>query len=247
MLTSPQLGPTTPVTPIRSLDLSGMTVLVTGASSGIGRATATSLAACGADLILLARNETSLAQVRSEIEHQHPVKVHALVADLHDTPVIRQRIGLLPHLDALVNNAGRNIPQSIADVDEMAFDALFDLNVKAPFFVAQACVAKFREHGRGGAIVNVSSQMGHVGAAKRAVYCASKHAVEGLTKAMAVELGPEGIRVNSICPTFIETPLTKPMLENPEFRSEVTSRIPLGRIGTVGEVEIGRASCRERV
>jgi NAD(P)-dependent dehydrogenase (short-subunit alcohol dehydrogenase family) len=113
---------------------------------------------------------------------------------------------------------------------------LFELNVRAAFFVAQACVANFRAAGRGGAIVNVSSQMGHVGAAKRSVYCASKHALEGLTKALAVELAPERIRVNSVCPTFIATPMTAPMFENAAFRSEVISKIPMGRVGTVGEV-----------
>jgi len=217
-------------------DLAGLRVLITGASSGIGRATALSLAACGADVYLLARNEASLAEVRCEVERQHPVKVRTLVADVRDTFGVRQLVQGLPHLDGLVNNAGHNIPERIEDVGELSFDAIFDLNVRAAFFVAQACVAKFREGGRGGAIVNVSSQMGHVGAAKRAVYCGSKHALEGLTKAMAVELASEGIRVNSVCPTFIETPLTKPMFQNAEFRAEVASKIPLGRIGTPAEV-----------
>jgi NAD(P)-dependent dehydrogenase (short-subunit alcohol dehydrogenase family) len=105
--------------------------------------------------------------------------------------------------------------------------------------VAQACVAKFRQGGQGGAIVNVSSQMGHIGACRRTVYCASKHALEGLTKAMAVELAPENIRVNSVCPTFIETPMTAPMLADAAFRAEVQSKIPLGRVGSAAEV----ASC----
>jgi NAD(P)-dependent dehydrogenase (short-subunit alcohol dehydrogenase family) len=213
-----------------------MNILVTGASSGIGRATAIALAACGADLILLARNPDSLARVRSEIEHHYCGKVTTLVADLQHIHVIREQIGRLARLDALVNNAGRNIPQPMAVVTDTTFDAIFTLNVKAAFFVAQACVSKFREHGCGGAIVNVSSQMGHVGAAQRTVYCGSKHALEGLTKAMAVELAPEGIRVNSVCPTYIETPLTQPMFANTEFRFEVTSRIPLGRVGTADDV-----------
>jgi NAD(P)-dependent dehydrogenase (short-subunit alcohol dehydrogenase family) len=217
-------------------DLSGLTVLVTGASSGIGRATAVALAACGADLILLARNEPALAEVRSEIERGHTAQVQTVVADLRDTHLIRQLIGALPRLDALVNNAGHNIPQLLEDVDENSFDAIFALNVKAAFFVAQACVAKFRERGRGGAIVNVSSQMGHVGASKRTVYCGSKHALEGLTKAMAVELAQEGIRVNSVCPTFIATPMTAPMFENAEFQSEIAAKIPMRRVGTVDEV-----------
>ena len=217
-------------------DLSGMSVLVTGASGGIGRATAVALAAYGADLILLSRNEDSLAEVRSEIEHRYPVQVQTIAVDLNETQATRRLIGSLPRLDALVNNAGHNIPQLFADVDELTFDAIFHLNVRAAFFVAQACVAKFRAGGGGGAIVNVSSQMGHVGAARRTVYCGSKHALEGLTKALAVELAPEGIRVNSVCPTFIATPMTAPMFANAEFQAEVIGKIPMGRVGTVGEV-----------
>jgi len=210
-----------------------MSVLITGASSGIGRATAIALAECGADLILLARSEPALEELRSEIR---PAPARTIVADLNDLEVTRERIAALPRLDGLVNNAGHNIPQWFADVDEQSFDSIFELNVKAAFFVAQGCVKKFRERGQGGAIVNVSSQMGHVGAAKRTVYCASKHALEGLTKALAVELAPERIRVNSVCPTFIATPLTAPMLEHPGFRAAVEAKIPLGRVGTAEEV-----------
>jgi NAD(P)-dependent dehydrogenase (short-subunit alcohol dehydrogenase family) len=219
-------------------DLSGMTVLVTGASSGIGRATAVALAACGANLILLARNERALADAVVEIEGQNraQVQITTVVADLMDRDATRDAIAALPHLDALVNNAGHNIPQLIDDVDEKSFDEIFDLNVKAAFFVAQACVRKFRKNSSGGVIVNVSSQMGHVGARRRAVYCGSKHAIEGLTKAMAVELAAEGIRVNSVSPTFIATPMTTPMFEDAEFRTEVTSKIPMGRVGRVEEV-----------
>lgn len=229
-------------TTVRWSDLSGQRVLVTGASSGIGRATALTLAACGAAPILLARNGQALAEVRSEIEAQHGVQARTWVADLKDSAVIRNLIVSLPRLDALVNNAGHNIPQRVEDVDELSFDAVFGLNVRAAFFTAQSCVAKFREQrrggdgGRGGAIVNVSSQMGHVGANERTVYCASKHAMEGMTKAMAVELAPEGIRVNSVCPTFISTPLTRPMFENTTFKQDTLAKIPLGRLGTVEEV-----------
>ncbi len=241
MLTPAQPAATTVGTrscaPPRWSDLSGMSVLITGASSGIGRATAIALAACGADLILLARSGPALEELRSEIEERHSTKVAPSVAiSTGDLEVTGGRIATLPRLDGLVNNAGHNIPQWFADVDEKSFDAIFGLNVRAAFFVAHACVKKFREHGRGGAIVNVSSQMGHVGAPKRTVYCGSKHALEGLTKAMAVELAPEGIRVNSVCPTFIATPLTAPMFEDPQFCDEVKAKIPLGRVGTAEEV-----------
>jgi NAD(P)-dependent dehydrogenase (short-subunit alcohol dehydrogenase family) len=233
-----QLQPHTVATDHRSrwTNLSGMSVLVTGASSGIGRASALALAECGADLILLARSERSIAQVHAEIERGSCVRVESILSDLTDTQATRRQIEALPKLNALVNNAGCNIPQSFEDVDETSFDSVFALNVRAAFFVAQACVAKFRDGRTGGAIVNVSSQMGHVGAARRSVYCASKHALEGLTKALAVELAAEGIRVNAVCPTFIATPMTAPMFEEASFREEVKAKIPLGRVGTPAEV-----------
>ena len=225
-------------TSARAYDLSDMTVLITGASGGIGRATALALADCGADLVLLARGEDALAQVCSEIEDRgnDSRRVCTRCVDLTDRLRTLELIMRLPRVDALVNNAGTNIPQKFEDVDEDNFRTIFDLNVKAAFFVSQACVSKFRQRGQGGVIVNVSSQMGHVGAAQRTVYCASKHALEGLTKAMAVELASEGIRVNSVCPTFIETPMTAPMLADTEFRAQVQSKIPLGRVGTAAEV-----------
>jgi NAD(P)-dependent dehydrogenase (short-subunit alcohol dehydrogenase family) len=164
------------------------------------------------------------------------VNVGRIAVDLLDTPALREAIALLPHLDALVNNAGHNVPQLIEHVQETSFDAIFDLNVKATFFTAQACVAKFRSQRGGGAIVNVSSQMGHVGAPRRSVYCGSKHALEGITKAMAVELAPEAIRVNAVCPTFISTPMTAPMFESDKFQAEVKSKIPMGRVGRAEEV-----------
>lgn len=236
MLKPAEVSTVTVPPPSRWSDLSGITVLVTGASSGIGRACALALAACGADLILLARSEPALTEVRAKIEDQYHAQVQTVVTDLTATRVTRERIAALPRLDGLVNNAGHNVPQVLEDVDEGSFDSIFALNVKAAFFVAQACAAKFREGGRGGAIVNVSSQMGHVGAAKRTVYCASKHALEGLTRAMAVELASEKIRVNSVCPTFIATPMTAPMFEDAEFWAQVKAKIPLGRVGTVEEV-----------
>jgi NAD(P)-dependent dehydrogenase (short-subunit alcohol dehydrogenase family) len=218
------------------MDFVGMTVLVTGASSGIGRACAIALAACGADVILLSRSESGLASLGAGIERQYAVQVRTIAVDLLDTRATRDLLAAIPRLDALVNNAGNNIPQCFGDVDEASFDAIFALNVKAAFFVAQACVAKFRERGSGGAIVNVSSQMGHVGAPRRTVYCGSKHALEGFTKAMAVELAPEAIRVNAVCPTFVATPMTAPMFESDDFRTEVQAKIPLGRVGTTQEV-----------
>jgi NAD(P)-dependent dehydrogenase (short-subunit alcohol dehydrogenase family) len=213
-----------------------LTALVTGASAGIGRAAALALAASGANLVLLGRTRDALRELAASIEAESAVRADTLAIDVTDTVAAREAIRALPRIDAVVNNAGRNNPQPFGEVDEASFDAIFDLNIRAAFFVAQASVAKFREQGGGGAIVNVSSQMGHVGAARRTVYCASKHALEGLTKAMAVELAPERIRVNAVCPTFVSTPMTAPMFADPAFRNEVLAKIPLGRLGTVDEV-----------
>jgi NAD(P)-dependent dehydrogenase (short-subunit alcohol dehydrogenase family) len=137
--------------------------------------------------------------------------------------------------DVLVNNAGTNIPQAFLEVPSNTLDDLLSVNVRAVFKVSQAAARQMAPQGSG-VIVNMSSQMGHVGAARRTVYCMTKHAVEGLTKALAVELAPFGIRVNSVSPTYIETPLTRPFLQDPEFRENVTRSIPLRRLGTPSEV-----------
>jgi NAD(P)-dependent dehydrogenase (short-subunit alcohol dehydrogenase family) len=139
-------------------------------------------------------------------------------------------------VDILVNNAGTNNPMMMADVPTDVLDDMLNLNVRAAYLAAQAAVQSMLRHSRGGAIINITSQMGHVGSPKRTVYCMTKHALEGLTKAMAVELAPHNIRVNSVAPTFIETPLTKPMLDQPEFRAFVDRMIPLGRIAQAEDV-----------
>jgi NAD(P)-dependent dehydrogenase (short-subunit alcohol dehydrogenase family) len=140
----------------------------------------------------------------------------------------------------LVNNAGSNIPEPFVEVSEEHLDRLIGLNVRAAFVAAQAAARKMLEApdraSHGGAIVNMSSQMGHVGAVNRTVYCMTKHAIEGLTKAMALELAPHGIRVVSIAPTFVETPMTRPMMARPEFAQWVKERIPAGRVGQPEDV-----------
>ncbi len=159
-----------------------------------------------------------------------------LVLDVTDTRAVAESLESRPAFDILVNNAGTNRPRPFLDVTEDDFDAIMDLNVRAAFFVAQAVARRILVEGRRGSIIHVSSQMGHVGAALRTVYCASKHAIEGLTKAMAVDLAPHGIRVNSIGPTFIETPLARSFLSDPAFREDVLRRIKLGRLGTVEDL-----------
>jgi NAD(P)-dependent dehydrogenase (short-subunit alcohol dehydrogenase family) len=225
--------------PAKSADsafrLDGKTALVTGAGRGIGRATALALAAAGAELILVSRTPSQLDEVASEIARSG-AKAQPLPLDVTDSAAVRAAFAGLGRLDILVNNAGLNRPQPFLEVDEATLNLLLGLNVRAAFLVAQAAARLMVGNG-GGVIINMSSQMGHVGSERdRTVYVMTKHAVEGLTKAMAVELAPKGVRVVSIAPTFITTPLTKPFFDAPVFKKWVLDRIPLGRLGTVEEV-----------
>lgn len=213
--------------------------LVTGAGRGLGAEMAVALGGAGAEVLVMSRTASDLDQVAARIAAAGG-RAKALVCDVKDGSQLRAKIGRLDRLDVLVNNAGMNIPEPFVDVSEAHLDEQLALNVRAAFLVAQTAVRKMLEapdrRERGGAVINVSSQMGHVGSAGRTVYCMAKHAIEGLTKAMAVELAPHNIRVNAIGPTFIETPMTAPFFANPEFREWATSRIPLGRIGKMEEV-----------
>ncbi|MFL6565625.1 MAG: SDR family NAD(P)-dependent oxidoreductase, partial [Burkholderiales bacterium] len=165
-------------------------------------------------------------------------KAEAIPCDVTDSQSVKKVFAALPSLDVLVNNAGSNIPEPFVEVSEEHLDRLLGLNVRAAFIVAQAAARKMlaspNRYAR--AIINMSSQMGHVGAVNRSVYCLTKHALEGLTKAMALELAPHGIRVVSVAPTFVETPLTKPWLDTPDFGRWVRERIPSGEVGQVEDV-----------
>jgi len=209
--------------------------LVTGAGRGIGRGCALALAGAGADIIALSRSRAELDEVAREAEGLE-VNARAIPCDVTDRSRVDEIVESLERVDILVNCAGTNFPEPFVDVTEEHLDALLALNVKATFCVSQVVVRAMLTRARPGAIINVSSQMGHVGAANRTVYCITKHAVEGLTKAMAVELAPSGIRVNSVAPTFIETPMTGPFFADERFRSDTLSRIPLGRVGHVDDV-----------
>ena len=205
--------------------------LVTGAGRGLGRACAEGLADAGARVIAVARSESDLADVAT-----HPSgRIDTICADVTGEELL-ERIARIDGLSILVNNAGGNRPQPFIDVDSESLDFIIDLNVRAAFRVAQAAARNMVKKGNGGSIINMSSQMGHVGSPKRTVYCMTKHAIEGLTKAMAVELAPQNIRVNAVAPTFVETPLTKPMLEDPKFRDFVYSMIPAKKLASVDDV-----------
>lgn len=162
--------------------------------------------------------------------------MQSAVCDVTDSRQVEEAVDFLEQVDILVNNAGTNVPEPFLEVSENNLDRMLAVNVKGVFLVAQAAARCMVERGEGGSIINISSQMGHVGAPRRTVYCATKHAVEGLTKAMAVELAPHNVRVNSVAPTFVETPMTKPLLEDETLREDTLSRIPLGRLGRVEDV-----------
>jgi NAD(P)-dependent dehydrogenase (short-subunit alcohol dehydrogenase family) len=218
-----------------SFRIDGKRALVTGAGRGIGLAAASALAQAGAHVTLAARTADEIETAAQAIRARGD-EAEALCLDVTDLAATRAAIADAEPFDVLVNNAGMNRPAFLLDVKVEDFDAIFSLNVRAAFFTAQAVARRLIAAKRAGSIINISSQMGHVGAARRSVYCASKHAVEGFTKAMAIELAPHNIRVNSLGPTFLETPMTRPFFADKAFRDEVLSKIKLGRLGQLEEL-----------
>lgn len=215
--------------------LDGRVALVTGAGRGIGRGCALALAEAGAEVAALSRTGGELDALVAEIGRRGG-NARALVCDVTDTDRLALALGALDRIDVLVTSAGSNIPEPFVEVSEAHLDRLLALNVKGVFLASQLAVRRMLNRDEGGAVVHITSQMGHVGAVNRSVYCATKHAVEGLTKAMAVELAPRGIRVNAVAPTFVETPMTARFLADPAFRAEVERQIPLGHLGEVVDV-----------
>ncbi|RUW36803.1 MULTISPECIES: SDR family NAD(P)-dependent oxidoreductase [unclassified Mesorhizobium] len=222
-----------PETP--SFRLDGRRALVTGAGRGIGAAMAAALAEAGAEVVLAARTATEVESVAADIAKLGGTAA-ALTMDVTDVAMVREILATQPAFHILVNNAGTNRPKPLTEVTEDDYRAVVDLNLKASFFVSQTVANRMASESIRGSIIFMSSQMGHVGAPQRTLYCASKHAVEGLTKAMAIELGPQGIRVNTIAPTFIETPMTRPFLLDPAFKQSVLANIRLGRLGRVEDL-----------
>ena len=224
---------TLPRTP--SFRLDRRRALVTGAGRGIGLAAAAALAQAGAHVVLAARTEAEIAAAAAELRAEG-LSAEPLILDVTDTTAVRAAMAAQAPFDILVNNAGTNRPRGFLDVTEDDYDTITTLNQRAAFFVAQAVAQGMAKAGIKGSIIHMSSQMGHVGGQRRSVYCMTKHGLEGLTKAMAIDLGPLGIRVNSIGPTFIDTPLTRPFFEDKAFKADVISRIQLGRLGVVEDL-----------
>ncbi|MFD2249134.1 NAD(P)-dependent dehydrogenase (short-subunit alcohol dehydrogenase family) [Pseudochelatococcus lubricantis] len=227
------MQPQVPITP--SFRLDGRHAIVTGGGRGIGFALAAALAQAGARVTLWARSPDEIEDAAATIR-AHGGAAQGRAVDVRDGNAVREAMDAAEPCDILVNNAGTNRPRPFVDATEEEFDTVMGLNVRAAYFVAQAAARRMISAGRAGAIVNVSSQAGHVAAAGRSAYTISKFAVEGMTKSLAVELAPRGIRVNSLCPTFIETEMTRPALSDPAFRDFVLSRIRLGRLGRVEDL-----------
>ena len=222
-----------PETP--SFRLDGKRALVTGASSGIGLGAAAALAGAGAEVTMAARREAELRGAAHAVGAAGGQAV-PLVLDLADIETTAQAVARHGPFDILVNSAGTARHSATVDTAPEDYDAVMAVNLRGAYFLTQAVARSLIAAGRPGSLINVSSQMGVVGGPERAVYCASKWGLEGMTKAMAIEFGPHGIRVNTVCPTFIRTPLAEMTLKRPEMRDWVLSKIKLGRVGEVADL-----------
>jgi NAD(P)-dependent dehydrogenase (short-subunit alcohol dehydrogenase family) len=229
-MTSSTILPRTP-----SFRLDGKRALVTGAGRGLGLAAAAALAQAGAHVVLAARTSGEIFAVSDAI-CESGGSSEAMTLDVTDLVASEEKLTKAGPFDILFNNAGTNRPKPLWEVTEEDYDAVLDLNLKAAFFVARAAAKSMIAHTVKGSIIHMSSQMGHVGGPNRSLYCASKWGIEGMNKAFALDLAPHGIRSNTIAPTFIETPMTKPFFENQAFLDQVLSKIKLGRLGQVEDV-----------
>ncbi|MDC0093663.1 SDR family NAD(P)-dependent oxidoreductase [Alphaproteobacteria bacterium] len=218
-----------------SFRLDGKNALVTGAGRGIGMGASIALAESGANVTLVSRTEIELKNLTDHIVSQG-YKASYITLDVNDEKEISDLINNSDPFDILVNNAGTNKPAKLVDTDLNDFDYVMSLNVRSVMNLTKNVVKKMLDNNIKGSIINVSSQMGHVGGPNRTTYCSSKFAIEGFTKALAIELGPNGIRVNTVCPTFIQTPMTEPFLKDEDFKKATLGMIPLGRLGEVKDL-----------
>ncbi|WP_213736864.1 SDR family oxidoreductase [Bradyrhizobium sp. dw_411] len=218
-----------------SIRLEGKRALVTGAGRGIGLGCAAALAEAGAHVVLAARTESEIETAAAAIRRAGG-SADPCVLDVQDVAAVRRVVSDHGPFDAFVNNAGGSRHQPFLEVEEKAFDDVVALNLRAAFFAGQIVARSMVDAGKGGSIVNISSQMGHVGGPGRSVYCATKFAMEGWTKAAAIELGLHRIRINTLCPTFIDTPMTRPFFDDPAFRLWLGDKIKLGRVGRLEDI-----------
>ena len=222
-----------------SLRLDGQIALVTGAGRGIGATIARYLAEAGAEVVLLSRTLSELQTVAQQITEAGG-RASIRQCDVVDAKALRAIIDELPRLEILVNNAGTNIPEPMIEVSDEHLDHLLNLNIRSCFIAAQAAVKKMLQDPervkKGGSVIHISSQMGHIGSPNRTVYCTTKHAIEGLTKAMAIELAEQNIRVNSVAPTFVDTPLVRQVVNTDEKRAFLFSKIPLGHLAETEDI-----------
>jgi len=220
-------------------NLKNKVALVSGAGKGLGKACALALAEAGADLIIISRTQKDLNKV-SKIIKKFKSKCSAFVCDVTNYNQVKKIVNKQKKIDILVNNAGTNIPEHFIRVQKKNMEYMVKLNTMATFYLAQLCTLKMLETKNrkkiGGSIINISSQMGHVGGPIRSVYNMTKFGLEGLTKGMAVDLAKNNIRVNTVCPTFVDTPMTKIFFKNKKFKNEIIKKIPLGRIAEVSDV-----------
>ena len=221
---------------LKDISLKGKTALITGATKGLGRGAAQAIAEAGGNVIAIGRNQSELNSL-GKIIKKLKVKYVSFNCDVNNFNRVKSFISKLKSLDILVNNAGTNIPESFLNVKRSSLETLLNVNTKSAFNIAQLCANRIIKLKRNqGSIINISSIFGLVAGRKRSVYSMTKFGVEGLTKGMALDLAKYNIRVNTVCPTFVVTPMTKKFLKNKKFKTETLNNIPLGRFAELSEV-----------
>ena len=221
---------------LQKINLKKKYALVTGAGKGLGRACSIALAEAGATVIALSRTQTDLSKLEKDIKKIKGkiIKIHCDVMNYQD---LKEKLNKIRIIDILVNNAGTNIPEPFERIQQKSMNYLIDLNLKAAFNVAQLVVKKMlKNKKRPGSIINMSSQLGHVGCEGRNIYNMTKFGIEGLTKGMGVELAKKNIRVNTVAPTFVETPMVKKFFKNKKFKKFAIGKIPMGKAATESDV-----------